>query len=282
MRSRGRATHGWSWPRWCWRSVSAGSEKGAGNMRWLWPRCHNLFYDRHFPWFSFSIICIAHFHKLQICLRVLYNLYIKTSLSQNLTSDQENSQMMMCSVSTVCWLMPLCFCCTQNSEWDCGCRRSCVVSQSSWCSCSSWYSSSTGADKSNHSHSFNVALTVLSLSLSLSADDMSRRWHTSGINSANVSHFPGLVKWLKMHIQSSALKHFATRSFMKKYIWIKSTSAVCFVSLCVSFHNSKKETCDFFSVSAPNQKDSTEHKISHGDIFQEDVTTYWIYVQIWC
>jgi len=29
--------------------------------------------------FSIQFICIAHFHKLEICLRVLYNLYISTT-----------------------------------------------------------------------------------------------------------------------------------------------------------------------------------------------------------
>jgi len=38
---------------------------------------------------QFSLFCIAQYHKLQICLRVLYNLYTLTSLSQDLTSDQE-------------------------------------------------------------------------------------------------------------------------------------------------------------------------------------------------
>jgi len=38
---------------------------------------------------SIQIICIAHFHKLQICLRGLYNLYTSTSPTFDLTSDQE-------------------------------------------------------------------------------------------------------------------------------------------------------------------------------------------------
>jgi len=38
---------------------------------------------------SIQFICIAHFHKLLICLRGLYNLYIETSLTFDLTSDQE-------------------------------------------------------------------------------------------------------------------------------------------------------------------------------------------------
>jgi len=38
---------------------------------------------------SVQFICPAHFYKLKICLRVLYNLYIYTSQSQNFTSDQE-------------------------------------------------------------------------------------------------------------------------------------------------------------------------------------------------
>jgi len=39
---------------------------------------------------SIQFICIARFHKLHICLGVLYNLYTQTSLPQNLASDQEN------------------------------------------------------------------------------------------------------------------------------------------------------------------------------------------------
>jgi len=40
-------------------------------------------------WAAVQFICIAHFHKLQICLRGLYNLCIKTSLTFDITSDQE-------------------------------------------------------------------------------------------------------------------------------------------------------------------------------------------------
>jgi len=38
---------------------------------------------------QFSLFCIAQYHKLQICLRGLYSLYTETSLTFDLTSDQE-------------------------------------------------------------------------------------------------------------------------------------------------------------------------------------------------